>query len=97
MVGGRYEERDFGSTGSGSRLAKSYLRSAFRPGLDQAGAVEVAVSALVAAAEEDTATGGPDLQRGILPTVVAVDADGVRDADEAQLRAAAERALETIR
>ena len=97
VVGGRYEERDFGSTGSGSRLAKSYLRSAFRPDLSRDDAIQVAVSALVAAAEEDTATGGPDLQRGILPTVVTVNSDGVQDVEDEQLRAAAQYALETIR
>ena len=97
VIGGRYEERDFGSTGSGSRLAKSYLRSAFRPEMSHEDAVQIAVNALVAAAEDDTATGGPDLQRGILPTVFSVDGDGVREVPDDQLRTAAAHALETIR
>lgn len=94
VVGGRYEERDYGSTGSGARLAKSYLRSVYRPDIDRVRAVELAVAALVAASEEDTATGGPDLRRGILPNVYSIDAQGVHEVDEAEVRAAAERAVE---
>ena len=97
VVGGRYEEQDFGSTGSGSRLAKSYLRTAWAPDLDEPAALAVSVQALVAAAQEDTATGGPDLRRGILPTVVVIDSEGVRDAVDDDVRAAAEAALEAIR
>ncbi len=97
IVGGRYEERDYGSTGSGSRLAKSYLRTAFRPDLDPSAALRVALGALVAAADEDVATGGPDLRRGILPSVYAVDADGVREVPEDLVREAAEAALEEVR
>ena len=59
VVGGRYEENDFGSTGSGASLAKSYLRANFTEGLTADEAVDVAVGALVSAAQEDTATGGP--------------------------------------
>jgi proteasome beta subunit len=51
----------------------------------------------VAAAQEDTATGGPDLQRGILPTVVIIDAEGVRDADPQEVRRAAVDAIEAVR
>ena len=97
VVGGRYEENDFGSTGSGASLAKSYLRSTFREGLDEPSAVDVAVGALVAAAQEDTATGGPDLRRGIFPTVLVIDANGVRELTDAEVKPAAERAVEGIR
>ncbi len=97
VVGGRYEEREYGATGSGARLAKSYLRTAYRPDLDAAGALLVALGALVAAADEDVATGGPDLRRGILPSVYAVDAQGVREVPESQVRDAAETALEDVR
>ena len=55
------------------------------------------MGALVAAADEDTATGGPDLIRGILPNIVAIDADGIRDVDEAVIRTAAETALGGVR
>ena len=67
VVGGRYEETDFTATGSGGPYAKAHLRGAFREGLTEDEALGVAVEALVAAAEEDSATGGPDLAEGHLP------------------------------
>lgn len=97
VVGGRYEEKEFGSTGSGSRLAKSFLRTAFRPGLSRDDAVGLALGALVAAAEDDTATGGPDLRRGIFPNVVSVDRSGIVDVADDLIRSAAETALEAAR
>lgn len=97
VVGGRYEEQDFGSTGSGSRLAKSYLRTAYRDEMDGDAAVDLAIQALVAAAQEDTATGGPDLRRRIFPNVFRIDAQGVVELDDAQVEPLAERALENIR
>ncbi len=96
-IGGRYEETDFASTGSGARLAKSYLRTSFRPGMTAEEAAELAVHALVAASQEDTATGGPDLLRGILPNVVLIGADGLIELDEATILPYAQRAVESIR
>ncbi len=93
VVGGRYEEQDFGATGSGSRLAKSYLRTTFRPDLTRDEAIGLAVGSLVAAADEDTATGGPDLIRGIYPNVFSIDVDGVDEVEEGPIRAAAEAAI----
>jgi proteasome beta subunit len=97
VVGGRYEENDFGSTGSGASLAKSYLRTAFSDGFSADAAVSVAVGALVSAAQEDTATGGPDLRRGILPNVMVIDRDGLRELTDDAIRPAAELAVEQIR
>lgn len=97
VVGGRYEEQDFGSTGSGSRLAKSYLRTAYHADIDGDQALDVAVKALVSAAQEDTATGGPDLRRGIFPTVFRIDSSGINELDDAEVRPVAESAVETIR
>ena len=77
VVGGRYEEHDFGATGSGSREAKSYLRTVFRPGLERDDAIDLAFRAIVVAAEHDVATGGPDVLRGIYPNIVTVGADGL--------------------
>ncbi len=96
-VGGRYEEIDFGSTGSGSRLAKAYLRTVYREDLTAPEAADIAVRSLVAAAQEDTATGGPDLRRGIYPTVLEIDADGVKELDDTVIVPLAEQAVETIR
>ncbi len=97
VVGGRYEESDFGSTGSGSREAKSFLRTAYRDGLDEDAALDVSIRALVAAAEQDVATGGPDLRRGILPNVVLIRETGLVEVAEARIRTVAETALETTR
>jgi proteasome beta subunit len=97
VVGGRYEETDFGTTGSGSRLAKSFLRTAYTPDMGADQSAELAVRTLVAASQEDTATGGPDLTRGILPNVVRIDADGVSEYDDDTLLPYAQRAVETIR
>lgn len=94
VVGGRYEEADYAATGSGGRDAKLYMRGAFRPDLDADEAIRIAVEALVAAAEEDTATGGPDLRRGIYPTVMTVSADGLTELPEDDVGAVARAVLE---
>ncbi|WP_174189723.1 proteasome subunit beta [Nocardia barduliensis] len=85
-VGGRYEER-FGYTavGSGSVFAESSLKKTYRRDLDAGGALRVAVEALVDAADDDTATGGPDLLRDIYPTAVLVDAEGAVEVSEESL------------
>jgi proteasome beta subunit len=97
VVGGRYEETDFGSTGSGSRLAKSYLRTVYQEDLDSDSAADIAVRALVAASQEDTATGGPDLTRGILPNVARIDSTGVTELTDDEILPMASAALESIR
>jgi proteasome beta subunit len=97
VVGGRYEETDFGSTGSGSGLAKAYLRTAYRDDMPGDEAVATAINALVAASSEDTATGGPDLKRGILPNVVRIDADGLVELEDDTIFPFAEEAVENVR
>ncbi len=97
VVGGTYEEHQFGATGSGSQEALSYLRSHFEQGLDFAGVLGLTLASLVAAAEQDVATGGPDLRRGILPSVVAVTAEGFQEIDAETIETAAEFALDQIR
>ena len=96
-VGGRYEEIDFGSTGSGARLAKSYLRTVYRDDLTAEEASDFAVRALVAASQEDTATGGPDLTRGIYPNVIRIDSDGFLELEEDVVAPLAQQAVEAIR
>jgi proteasome beta subunit len=97
VVGGRYEEQDFGATGSGARLAKSYLRTSYTDDVERDGAVDLAVRAMVAAADDDTATGGPDIRRGILPTVLTIDAGGGTWVDDQELSRRAAEALESSR
>jgi proteasome beta subunit len=78
VTGGCYEERDHHGVGSGSLFARGALKKLWRPGLDSTGAVRVALEALYDAADDDSATGGPDLGRRIWPVVATIDADGYR-------------------
>lgn len=61
------------------------MKLGWRPGLDEAGAVHLAVQALYEAAQEDAATGGPDALRGIFPVVAVIDREGYRRIDDARL------------
>jgi proteasome beta subunit len=76
VTGGRYEEADFHSTGSGGRDARTAIKLGYRADLDRAAAIELAIEGLYEAADEDTATGGPDVVRGIYPTVATISAEG---------------------
>jgi proteasome beta subunit len=76
VTGGRYEEHEHHSVGSGSVFARGSLKKLWRPGLDVDGAVRVAVEALVDAADDDSATGGPDESRRIWPVVAVVTGAG---------------------
>jgi proteasome beta subunit len=78
VAGGRYPERYFHAVGSGSLFARGSLKKLWRPGLDLDGAVRVAMEALYDAADDDSATGGPDITRGIYPVVMVADAEGTR-------------------
>jgi proteasome beta subunit len=76
LTGGRYEEHDHAATGSGSLHAGTVVKLGWRPGLEPSAAVDLAIEALFQAADEDSATGGPDLVRGIYPTVAHITVDG---------------------
>jgi proteasome beta subunit len=76
VTGGRYEEHEHHSVGSGSLFARGSLKKRWRPGMTAAQAVEVVVEALRDAADDDSATGGPDPQRQIYPVVATVTAEG---------------------
>jgi proteasome beta subunit len=78
VTGGCYIEGGHHSTGSGSVFARGALKKLWRPGLEEHQAVSVAVEALYDAADDDSATGGPDLGRQIWPTVAVVDHSGAR-------------------
>lgn len=75
-TGGRYEEHDFVATGSGSRLASTVLRVGWRQQLNRDAAIDLAARALWEASDADTATGGPDVLRGIYPIVASIDSNG---------------------
>jgi len=84
MTGGRYEEREFVAIGSGSLHAGTVIKVGWRSTLDSSAAVTLACRALWEAAEADSATGGPDLLRGIYPVVATITSNGwvsVPDAD----------------
>jgi proteasome beta subunit len=75
-TGGRYEETDFHADGSGGRDARTTVKLGWRAELGRDEAVELAVRALWNAADEDSATGGPDAVRGIYPTVATITEPG---------------------
>jgi proteasome beta subunit len=95
VTGGRWEDADFHATGSGGRDARGSLKKRWRPDIDADTAVEVLVEALYDAADEDAATGGPDLVRGIFPVMATVTAQGYRRVPDDELRKAAERLVAT--
>lgn len=76
VTGGRYEEYDHASTGSGSLHAGTVVKLGWRDGMDRGDVLDLAISALYQAADEDSATGGPDLVRRLYPTVATIGADG---------------------
>jgi len=76
VTGGRYEESNFASTGSGSLHAGTVIKLGYKTNLDRAQSIDLVISALFQAADEDSATGGPDLVRGIYPTVATITANG---------------------
>src|SRR5262249_9405352 len=78
VAGGKYEESDFQVNRSGGGHAKNWVRAQRREGWPAAEPIDPALRSLFAAADEDPATGGPDLVRRIFPTVAVVDADGFR-------------------
>jgi proteasome beta subunit len=77
-TGGCYREHHHHSVGSGSLFARGAMKKLWRPGLNADDAVRVALEALYDAADDDSATGGPDLNRRIWPVVAVVDAEGFR-------------------
>ncbi|GAB2473762.1 proteasome subunit beta [Xylanimonas ulmi] len=84
-TGGRYEEHEHHGTGSGSVFARGALKKLWQPGMSADDAVRVAVESLYDAADDDSATGGPDPVRRIWPVVATVTADGYRRVPDAEL------------
>ncbi len=78
VTGGRYEEHSFHSVGSGSVFARGSLKKLYRDDFSEADAVLACLHALYDAADDDSATGGPDLTRRIYPVITSVTADGYR-------------------
>jgi proteasome beta subunit len=76
VTGGNYEERGYATVGSGSLFARNSLKKTWRPGLAGDAALRTLVEALYDAADDDSATGGPDPVRKLYPIVYRVDAEG---------------------
>jgi len=83
--GWNIEEEGYQSVGSGSIFAKSSIKKLYSQVTDADSAVRVAVEALYDAADDDSATGGPDLVRRIFPTAVTIGADGAADVPESRI------------
>lgn len=86
LAGGRYEESDYHAIGSGGKDARNTMREHFRKHMAEPEALELALAALYNAADDDVGTGGPDLVRGIYPTVKLVTAQGIIDVSDEQVR-----------
>jgi proteasome beta subunit len=93
VTGGRYEETAFHSVGSGSLFARGSLKKLYREDLDAEGCVTALVQALYDAADDDSATGGPDLTRRIFPVVGVITADGYTRLSEAEVAGIADRVI----
>jgi proteasome beta subunit len=82
VAGGRYEEQRFSSIGSGSVFARGALKKLYHDGMSTDDVVLASMQALYDAADDDSATGGPDMGRRIFPVVATVTADGFRRLSE---------------
>src|SRR5215469_13005136 len=78
VAGGRYDERKFHGIGSGSVFARGALKKLYTDAMSESDAVTACMQALYDAADDDSATGGPDLSRQIYPVVAVVTGDGFR-------------------
>jgi proteasome beta subunit len=85
ITGGRYEETDFEATGSGGVYARESLKKSHRPDASRVEAVKIAVQALTDAADEDRATGGIDVVRGIFPILDYCTKDGIVHVPDAEI------------
>ena len=85
FAGGRYEESDYQAEGSGGRDARTTIKLGWREGLTRDQTIELAIQALYEAAEEDSATGGPDPVRGIYPMVATITSAGFEEVPDMQL------------
>jgi proteasome beta subunit len=97
VVGGMYEETDFHSVGSGSMFARGALKKLYRPDFSAEEAAVAAVQALYDAADDDSATGGPDLFRKIFPVVAVVTDDGYRRLPDDELATLVEGVMDARR
>jgi proteasome beta subunit len=84
VAGGPSEEQRFFSIGSGSLFAKSAMKKFYTDDMSVSDAVLASVQALYDAADDDSATGGPDLTRQIFPVIATITEDGYRRLPDAE-------------
>jgi proteasome beta subunit len=93
-AGGHHvEDEGYQAVGSGSLFAKSSMKKLYPAVSDADSALKVAVEALYDAADDDSATGGPDLVRGIYPTAVTIEASGAAEVTEDRIAALAREVI----
>ncbi|HTR71649.1 MAG TPA: proteasome subunit beta [Mycobacteriales bacterium] len=93
VTGGRYEEHAFHAIGSGSVYARGSLKKLYRDDFGETDAVLATIQALYDAADDDSATGGPDLTRRIYPVITSVTVDGFRKLEETEVAAVTEQVV----
>jgi proteasome beta subunit len=93
--GWNIEEEGYQAVGSGSVFAKSSIKKLYSRAVDADSALRVAVEGLYDAADDDSATGGPDLVRGIYPTAVVIGAEGAEEVPEERIAALAREVIES--
>jgi proteasome beta subunit len=84
VTGGPYEKTDFHAEGSGSPYARGSLKKLFHKDMSRSEAALAALQALYDAAEDDSATGGPDISRGIYPIVSVITEEGFERLPESE-------------
>jgi proteasome beta subunit len=93
ITGGRYEETNFDAQGSGSKDARDSLKKLWKRDMGREDSLRVGLEALVDAADEDVGTGGPDLIRGIFPTVRTITRSGFTEVPDEEVRRVCEAIL----
>ena len=93
VTGGRYEETAFHSVGSGSVFARGSLKKLYREDFDETQCVTAVVQALYDAADDDSATGGPDMARRIFPVVSVITGNGHVRLSQQQVAAVADEVV----
>ncbi len=87
VTGGRYEEEDHVASGSGSLHARTVIKIGRGGSLSRDDTIDLLIRALFAAADDDTATGGPDSMRGIYPTIATIGEEGYIQVEESDIAA----------
>jgi len=96
ITGGRYEERDHASTGSGSLHASTVIKLRYEASISEDSALDLAIEALFEAADEDSATGGPDPIRGIYPVLASIGSNGFVRLEEEEVASRTAELLEHL-